>query len=221
MFVRILLFTTLMLLMAEPASALIGSPVRVVNGIIRDPASLDFNRLEKPIESHVFPDGFNTGDATNPSDSEIARAIKAYAEATRGKASYKLGARVRLGFFLPDLPGFKTDCSNYIQNLYQDLFGELIPPTASTQWAASTKIPGHLAKPGDLVFFENTYKPGISHVGIYVGKNKFVHISSSKRSGKTIAISDLNDDYYRRHFAGFGRPRRQLALTPTAASRFA
>lgn len=56
-------------------------------------------------------------------------------------------------------------------------------------------------QPGDLVFFENTYKPGISHMGIYVGDNKFIHASDSNG----VEITDLSNAYYQKHFDGFKR----------------
>lgn len=56
-------------------------------------------------------------------------------------------------------------------------------------------------QPGDLVFFENTYKPGISHMGIYIGDNKFIHASTTNG----VEIMDLSNSYYQKHFDGFKR----------------
>lgn len=53
---------------------------------------------------------------------------------------------------------------------------------------------------GDLVFFENTYKKGISHLGIYVGNNQFIH---SDNDG--VRITSLDNSYYSSKFVGFKR----------------
>ncbi|MDR7079595.1 LysM repeat protein [Neobacillus niacini] len=56
-------------------------------------------------------------------------------------------------------------------------------------------------QPGDLVFFENTYKKGISHVGIYLGDNQFIHADEKKG----ISVANLSNPYYTAHFDGFKR----------------
>lgn len=56
-------------------------------------------------------------------------------------------------------------------------------------------------QPGDLVFFENTYKKGISHVGIYIGANQFIHADEKKG----VSIANLSNPYYTAHFDGFKR----------------
>jgi cell wall-associated NlpC family hydrolase len=55
-------------------------------------------------------------------------------------------------------------------------------------------------KAGDIVFFENTYKKGISHLGIYLGNNQFIHANDSG-----VMISNLQGAYYQAHFASFKR----------------
>ena len=55
-----------------------------------------------------------------------------------------------------------------------------------------------------MVFFQNTYRGGISHVGIYIGNGKFIHAANS-RSG--VRVSDLNSGYYASRWAGARRMR--------------
>lgn len=55
-------------------------------------------------------------------------------------------------------------------------------------------------KPGDIVFFENTYKKGISHLGIYLGNNQFIHANDDG-----VMISNLQGAYYQAHFESFKR----------------
>lgn len=92
------------------------------------------------------------------------------------------------------------DCSGFIQYVYGK-HGVSLPRVTSDQYNAGTAISKSSLKPGDLVFFE-TYKPGASHVGIYLGNNQFIHASSG--AGKVI-ISNLTSTYYIEHYIGSRR----------------
>jgi cell wall-associated NlpC family hydrolase len=91
------------------------------------------------------------------------------------------------------------DCSAFTSALKRTVYGKTIPRTSREQFDQSQKIPSENLQAGDLVFF-NT-RGGVSHVGIYVANNKFVHASTSYG----VTLSDLNDDYYKRRFIGAGR----------------
>ncbi|PRS35713.1 endopeptidase [Bacillus sp. NMCC4] len=92
------------------------------------------------------------------------------------------------------------DCSGLMQWMFNK-GGISLPRTAQQQYNASKKISSSEAKPGDLVFFEKTYNAGVpvTHVGIYLGDNKFYN-----SNGSGIQYSTLSG-YWKEHFYGFGR----------------
>jgi len=90
------------------------------------------------------------------------------------------------------------DCSGYVQHVFA-LLGVHLPRTADAQYDAGRRIAAAMA-PGDLVFF-HTYAPGVSHVGIYLGNNRFIHSSSSHG----VAISSLHDAYWAPRYVGAKR----------------
>jgi lipoprotein Spr len=92
------------------------------------------------------------------------------------------------------------DCSAFTQTVMRTVYGINVPRTAQQQFDNSKKINITELREGDLVFF-HTGGADISHVGIYLLNNKFVHASTS--SGVT--VSDLNDGYWQPKFVGAGR----------------
>ena len=114
-----------------------------------------------------------------------------------GKVKYSFGANSLTS------AGGTGDCSSFVQYVFGQN-GVSLPRTAESQYNSSkgTSVDKDKLQAGDVVFFQGTYKSGISHVGIYIGNGKFVHNSSSK-GGAT--VSDLSDDYYNKHYAGAKR----------------
>ena len=90
------------------------------------------------------------------------------------------------------------DCSALMQVLFTSLYGISLPRTAKMQYDFSRRISRTELKEGDLLFF-NT-RGGVSHVGMYLTNNKFVHAST-----KGVAISDMFDPYYANRLVGTGR----------------
>lgn len=109
-----------------------------------------------------------------------------------------IGVRYRRGGSSEDT-GF--DCSGFVRATYEKTIGLLLPRRAEQQAAATTKIDRTDLKPGDLVFF-NTMRRAFSHVGIYVGDNKFVH---APRSGASVRVESLGTSYWSRRFDGARR----------------
>ena len=94
---------------------------------------------------------------------------------------------------------YGIDCSAFTGKVLSSVYGVNLPRTASEQYKLSEKIAKADLVEGDLVFF-NT-RGGVSHVGVYLGGNYFVH--SSVKNGVT--INSLTDEYYGRKFIGGGR----------------
>jgi hypothetical protein len=91
------------------------------------------------------------------------------------------------------------DCSAFMQVLGTYAFGWDLPRTARMQYAHTRSIPRTDLKEGDLVFFNTT--GGISHVGMYLQNNKFIHSTTSQG----VVISDLTDNYWKSRFIGARR----------------
>ena len=102
---------------------------------------------------------------------------------------YRLGGTTKKG----------VDCSAFSQCLFASVYGLTIPRTAREQYSLTNRISRTQLKEGDLIFF-NT-RGGISHVGIYLQNNKFVHASTSGG----VMISDIFDEYWAGKFVGVGR----------------
>ncbi|MBO0588148.1 C40 family peptidase [Sporosarcina sp. E16_8] len=103
--------------------------------------------------------------------------------------------------FIPYIFGGTTkkgfDCSGFVQYAFKQS-GKDVSRTTLSQFAQSKKVAS--PKPGDLVFFQNTYRKGISHVGIYIGNNKFVHAG-----GKQSQVTSLNNSYWKSKLHSFKR----------------
>ncbi len=105
---------------------------------------------------------------------------------------YRLGGNDRSGI----------DCSAFVQRLYESVFCTNLVRTALEQFNTCHLVfqKDSLAE-GDLVFFRTRGKKRITHVGIYLINNFFVHASSSHG----VTISSLNEHYWSRFYAGAGR----------------
>ena len=94
-----------------------------------------------------------------------------------------------------------VDCSYFTLDVMQGVFNINLKRTAAEQYEQTSRINWEDLKEGDLIFFKTEGPNKISHVGIYLSNNKFVH--SSVRNGVT--ISDLSDPYYQRTLYSMGR----------------
>lgn len=158
------------------------------NGYIRSDL-LDLTEI--PYEntgSENKPKYFKNGDPINSDSGSGSSSSSSKGEAIVAKAKQYLGVPYVWGGSSPS--GF--DCSGFTQYVMRAC-GYSINRTASAQLSNGTSVSYSKLKPGDLVFFKNTYTTSApaSHVGIYVGDGKFIHAGNSG-----IEITSLSNDYY-------------------------
>ncbi len=110
-----------------------------------------------------------------------------------------VGSPYRLGGNSPETG---LDCSGFVNYVFRTTTGIQLPRDSLSLSEATAPLAESELRPGDLVFF-NTLNRSFSHVGIYLGENRFVHATSS-RTGSVI-LSSLGERYWREHFDGARR----------------
>jgi cell wall-associated NlpC family hydrolase len=115
-----------------------------------------------------------------------------------------IGVNYRFGGSTPDTG---LDCSGLVRHVFEEVTGVSLPRTAKEMSALGSKVTPANLQPGDLVFF-NTRRFAFSHVGIYLGDNRFVHAPSQ---GSEVRIAQLDQAYWQKHFNG---ARRVIGVLP-------
>lgn len=138
---------------------------------------------------YTYPNG-----ATNKSRQQIVRELFDSVEEWMGTA-YVYGGNSKDGI----------DCSGFVSRVYSKVFDIQLPRTVAHQKNLGTAVTGNL-QPGDLIFFD--FGSGISHVGIFVFADKFIHAASGGPNVGVVKCS-LKEPYYKRHYA---YARRIVAL---------
>jgi lipoprotein Spr len=160
----------------------------------------DLPPIEDDYRSAIqFNTGMSVGDATMEqfrysillnteveylSNKELYRLIHAW-----WGTPYKIGGMTQRG----------VDCSAFVQTVMAGSYELALPRTAKEQKQVAATVERSDLREGDLVFF-NT-RGGVSHVGIYLHNNKFVHASTSGG----VTISDLSEAYWAKRYLGAGR----------------
>lgn len=109
------------------------------------------------------------------------------------------------------------DCSGFTRHIFENSIGLVLPRRADEQATSAGLLSIRRAelKPGDLVFF-NTMKRTFSHVGIYVGDDKFIH---APRAGGEVRIEDMRVSYWARRFTGARRADLNAATPHRPSAR--
>lgn len=175
------------------------NPNNQVRPITIDPAIGNIEDREGAVGG-VFMDGFKGIEYISPSFFRYAILLDVEVEQMTNK---KLVEYIHQWWSVPYRIGGSSmsgiDCSNFVKGLTNYAYGLDLPRTSREQAAFCSEINKEELKEGDLVFF-NTGR-GISHVGLYMANNKFVHASTSMG----VVISSLDEPYWKRRYVKSGR----------------
>lgn len=107
------------------------------------------------------------------------------------------------------------DCSGFVRYVFQQATNFTLPHGARAISQIGQNIPVDQLQPGDLVFF-NTLKSAFSHVGIYIGDNRFVHAPST---GGGVHVVNMKEAYWAKRFNGARRlDGAQAKVSPSVPS---
>ncbi len=98
-------------------------------------------------------------------------------------------------------PETGIDCSGLVRYVFKEAWGATLPRTSLELSRVGEEVSRDDLQPGDLVFY-NTRRRSYSHVGIYLGDNKFIHAPST---GKTVRIDSMDLAYWKSRFNGARR----------------
>ncbi|MBA1203789.1 peptidase P60 [Pseudomonas capeferrum] len=168
----------------------------------------------KPSVSAVFGEPEVAGEEELEAFSSNSKPyqLPALADSILERGMALIGTRYRFGG-TSEKSGF--DCSGFIGYLFREEAGMTLPrSTREMINVDAPKVSRNKLKPGDLLFFSTNGRGRVSHAGIYLGDNQFIH-SSSRRSGG-VRIDNLGDRYWSKTFI---EAKRALAMAPTMISR--
>ena len=104
------------------------------------------------------------------------------------------------------------DASAFVKYVFNDTLGFLFPSKSGDMSTVGSQVSRDKLKPGDLVFF-NTLQRANSHVGIYVGEDKFIHAPAR---GASVRVDDMNSKYWEQRFDG----ARRVEMSDSARQQY-
>ena len=213
------------ILPAAPSHALAGLAAALVLGLAAVPASASPDDGTDPVlqlltdkgllaqPSSVTAPTTTASDITTIPSASLLQRMHERASGLTSAAMDLIGVRYRRGGTSTET-GF--DCSGFTRHVFETSLGLVLPRRADEQATAAglVAVKREDLRPGDLVFF-NTLKRTFSHVGIYIGDNRFVH---SPRPGKGVRTEDMSFAYWAKRFTGARRIETTAAAEPAIAA---
>ncbi len=167
-----------------------------------------------PLASHADDDKIPASEPQSLAASVTAKmqsATDRVVETTRGVTQSALGligVRYKFG---GETPERGLDCSGLVKYVFEHVTGVTLPRRAREQANVGEKVPLDELQPGDLVFF-NTRRANYSHVGIYLGDNRFIHAPHQR---STVKVASIEGQYWKKRFNG---ARRLVGIMPGMVS---
>jgi len=107
------------------------------------------------------------------------------------------------------------DCTGFVMWVFGQ-FDVALPHDEAGQLGSGTSVSPDDLQPGDVVVFANTYRRGLSHVGIYLGDGQFVHAANESHG---VMVSNLWDEYWGPRFVGASRPLAEPSADRSSVTR--
>lgn len=162
-------------------------------------------RLAHSFVALALAAGFSLGaqarEVTPAPNTTLATRLQDFADRTSEvitQALDNIGIKYKYG---GNSPESGLDCSGLVRYVFREAWGKELPRTSAEMSKVGEKIDKSELQPGDLVFY-NTLKRQFSHVGIYLGDNKFIH---SPSAGGKVRIESINVAYWSKRFNGARR----------------
>jgi cell wall-associated NlpC family hydrolase len=143
-------------------------------------------------------------DTATTSVRNVATTAVQSAQSLASAALELIGIRYKWG---GNTPASGLDCSGLVRYVFQEVTGVTLPRTAKDMSQVGEQVDVAELQPGDLVFF-NTRRFAFSHVGIYLGDNRFVH---APRRGREVEVAALDSSFWQKRFNG---ARRMVGVLP-------
>jgi cell wall-associated NlpC family hydrolase len=145
------------------------------------------------------------------SSTPVATAASTPGSQVADVAQQYVGSRYSWGGSSP--AGF--DCTGFVMFIYSQ-FNVSLPHNEAGQLGSGPSVAPDDLQPGDVVVFANTYRRGLSHVGIYLGDGQFVHAVNESHG---VMVNSLWDGYWGPRFVGASRPIADLSAGKSSVSR--
>ncbi|MED3539077.1 SH3 domain-containing protein [Bacillus toyonensis] len=141
--------------------------------------------VDKPNNNNNNQNNNNQNNNNTGNNSGDTSSLLAYAKSMQG-VPYVWGGTSANG----------VDCSGYIYHVFKKFGHNISRQSVAGYWSSLPKTSS--PQPGDLIYFQNTYKSGPSHMGIYLGGGSFI-----QSGDKGVAIASLSNSYWKSHFLGY------------------